>query len=82
MGEEEDYDELDGPRSPSLGQVLATNRATLIGAGVLLSLFSLGSCSATVAPGPGVAFWPVATFGSAALALAAFIAAGVTKPRH
>ena len=59
------------------------SRANLIGAGVFLSFVSLGSCSVTVVPSPGAEFWrTVVTSGSAALALAVFIAAGVTKPRH
>jgi hypothetical protein len=82
VSEEEDYDDLDGPRSPSPREALLTGRTNLVGAGVLLTFLSLGSCLVTVAPGPGVEFWhPVVTYGSAALALAAFVGAGVTKPR-
>ena len=82
MGEEDDYDDLEGPRSPSPLQALLAGRASLIGAGVLLTLVSLGSCSVTIAPGPGVAFWhPAITYSTAALALAAFLAAGVIKSR-
>ena len=82
VSEEDDYDDLEGPRSHSPLQALLTGRANLIGAGVLLTLLSLGSCSVTVAPGPGVAFWhPAITYGTAALAVAAFLAAGFIKPR-
>jgi hypothetical protein len=82
VSDEADYDDLDGPRSPSPWEALLTGRAKLIGAGVLLTLLSLGLCSVTVAPGPGVEFWhPFITYGSGALAIVAFIAAGIAKPR-
>ena len=80
MSEEDDYDDLDGPRAPSLRDVLRTNSASLVGSGVFLMFISCGSSAVTVAP-EGEFWRTVITAVSAVSAIAAFIAAGVVWPR-
>jgi len=80
MTEEADYDDLDAPRSPSLWELVTANRSLHWGAGLLSSFVSCGSCAATVAP--AVEVWrSIITVTAALLAVAAFVAAIVTKPR-
>jgi hypothetical protein len=80
MSEEEDYDDLVGPRAPSLRAVLRTNSVSLVVVGVFLMFISFGSSAVTV--GPEGEFWrTVITAVSAVSAIAAFISAGVVWPR-
>jgi hypothetical protein len=83
VSQEEDYDDLDAARAPSLKEAMASARTTLIGVGVFLLFICVFASFVTVVPGPGVELWrTIIALGSLAGSAAAFIPARVVTPRR